>query len=42
VNDAMIREMQSTMDAGEEPIAIVEPCQIVSFDLQGIRSEPAG
>jgi hypothetical protein len=32
-DDATIREMQSALAAGDEPTAIVQPCQIVSLDL---------
>lgn len=33
VDDATILDMQAALAEGEEPTAIVEPCQIVSFDL---------
>lgn len=33
VDDSTVREMETALAAGEEPTAIVEPCQIVSLDL---------
>jgi hypothetical protein len=33
VDDATMCEMEAALAAGEEPTAIVEPCQIVSQDM---------
>ena len=33
VDDATIRDMEAALRDGEEPTAIVEPCQVVSIDL---------
>ena len=33
VDDVTLREMATALAAGEEPTAIVEPCQIVSRDI---------
>ena len=32
-DDLTVRELEAALAAGEEPTAIVEPCQIVSLDV---------